>query len=228
MNVYTLSRHALRLWLGLRYAPHIAGALNIPTGNGIIVANHRGALDIPLIVTSTRRPVHFLTAQGLYDKGEKIGRILSRRLPPHFARRLGNRLGQLAAWYLHTTGTIPIEKREKKMTGTTLRAPIKTSCDYLSQGGLVAIFPEGIRSQEETLLPFKSFVALLAARSKAPVIPVGIRGTDCPARGGIRIAYGTPFSLEDFAGSGQDSRQRFVTELEGRVAALSGYQRPQY
>jgi 1-acyl-sn-glycerol-3-phosphate acyltransferase len=226
MKVYRLSRQALRLWLGLRYAPHVAGALNIPGGKGIIVANHRSALDIPLIVTTTRRPVHFLTAQGLYNKGEKIGAMLSRRLPPSIARRLGNLLGRLAAWFLHTTGTIPIEKRDDKMTGTALRASLKTSCDRLSQGGLVVIFPEGMRSQREKLLPFKSFVALLAARSKAPVIPAGIRGTDCPAREGIRIAYGTPLSLEDFGGSGQDSRQRFVTELEGQVAALSGYQRP--
>lgn len=49
---------------------------------------------------------------------------------------------------------------------------------HLKAGGVVGVFPEGgIERPPETLRPFYSGVGLIVSRSKAPVLPVWIRGT---------------------------------------------------
>lgn len=49
---------------------------------------------------------------------------------------------------------------------------------HLKAGGVIGVFPEGgIERPPETLRPFFSGVGLIVSRSKAPVLPVWIRGT---------------------------------------------------
>lgn len=58
------------------------------------------------------------------------------------------------------------------------RKALKAALEFLSQGKIVGLFPEGTRHREGTVGPFSSGVALLALKSGAPVIPLGIKGTN--------------------------------------------------
>lgn len=66
-------------------------------------------------------------------------------------------------------------------------------------------FPEGIRSDDGKLGPFKPGIGLLAARLGVPVIPVYLKGTDSvvakggarPHRGYIEVRFGQPVQISE-------------------------------
>jgi 1-acyl-sn-glycerol-3-phosphate acyltransferase len=93
----------------------------------------------------------------------------------------------------------------------------------------VAIFPEGGISKRRVLGRAKPGISLLAHRAGAPILPIGISGTErlssvrpfLTARWGgprVRVAIGRPF-LPDF-GPGRPDHQAVADEVMGRIAAL--------
>jgi 1-acyl-sn-glycerol-3-phosphate acyltransferase len=51
------------------------------------------------------------------------------------------------------------------------------AAEKVQQGVSVIIFPEGTRSPDGNLQPFKKGLFLIALKSQAPILPIGIRGT---------------------------------------------------
>lgn len=101
----------------------------------------------------------------------------------------------------------------------------------LEAGGVLLIFPEGTRSPDGRLQPFKDGVATLALRSGAAIVPIGVSGTDrvwprnrLPRPGGsVVVRVGAPFRAADVVPDGADRRRArtLVTEeLERRISAL--------
>jgi 1-acyl-sn-glycerol-3-phosphate acyltransferase len=76
-------------------------------------------------------------------------------------------------WHLRRAGHIPIDR------GSTERAveSMKQAATYLHDGICAFVFPEGTRSVDGKLHPFKKGGFKLAVQSGAPVIPVTIIGT---------------------------------------------------
>ncbi|MFI5268182.1 MAG: lysophospholipid acyltransferase family protein, partial [Chloroflexota bacterium] len=89
----------------------------------------------------------------------------------------------------------------------------------LASGGAVGMFPEGHRSQGKGLLPAFDGVALIARRSGAPILPVGIAGTEAVfqsrPRWPIRVRVGDPFA----ARSGRPLAE-VTREMMCRIAEL--------
>lgn len=54
---------------------------------------------------------------------------------------------------------------------------LKLACKLLEEGNKILIFPEGTRSQDGSLVPFKRGIGMLALRTKVPIIPTYIHGT---------------------------------------------------
>ena len=55
---------------------------------------------------------------------------------------------------------------------------VRTALDLLSRDQAVVIFPEGQRSPEKKLIKGMAGAAYLAMKSQAPVLPIGITGTE--------------------------------------------------
>jgi 1-acyl-sn-glycerol-3-phosphate acyltransferase len=67
----------------------------------------------------------------------------------------------------------------------------------LDRGEIVGVFPEGSRSPDGVLREAYRGVALLAARTQAPVVPVGLTGTDrFLPRGAILPRVGTRLGVQ--------------------------------
>lgn len=53
---------------------------------------------------------------------------------------------------------------------------MKTACKLLEDGKKIVLFPEGTRSEDGIVAPFKRGIGLLALKTHAPIIPVYISG----------------------------------------------------
>ena len=97
-------------------------------------------------------------------------------------------------WAMSRIGYIPIERDSpKKAYRSMLRA-----AERVQQGVSVIIFPEGTRSPDGHLQPFKKGVFLIALKSQAPILPIAIRGTaQIMPKGSLR-AY--PGNVQIFIG----------------------------
>jgi 1-acyl-sn-glycerol-3-phosphate acyltransferase len=125
--------------------------------------------------------------------------------------------------FLKAWGAFPLNR-----DGADISA-IRWSLQTLERGGGLAIFPEGTRSPKGIKNPI-SGVALIARKSGAPILPVGITGTESVGppwqiafpRGEFKVNIGTPFT----AGQNYDSEtsrndlEATTNDIMERVASL--------
>lgn len=133
----------------------ISGTENIPKDSAaIICGNHRSYFDIAAIslaVAKTGRAVRFLGKKEVFDAPV---------------------IGPLAS----ALGGIRVER------GTGSDEPLRAATESLMAGDLVALMPQGTiprgRAFFDPVLKGRWGAAKLAAQTRAPVIPVGIWGTE--------------------------------------------------
>ena len=119
-------------------------------------------------------------------------------------------------WLIATLDAIPIDRDGLGLNG------IKESLRRLKRGEMVLIFPEGTRTPDGEVKPFRPGFTVLAARSKAWILPVAIEGAFAawprsrkfPGRGKIHVLYGEPLSPDQVAGLGE---RELAAEVEERV-----------
>jgi 1-acyl-sn-glycerol-3-phosphate acyltransferase len=88
-------------------------------------------------------------------------------------------------WAMSRIGYIPIERSSpKKAYRSMLRA-----AEVVRKGMSVIIFPEGTRSPNGNLQPFKKGVFLIALKSQAPILPITIQGASRIMRKGDWRTY---------------------------------------
>jgi 1-acyl-sn-glycerol-3-phosphate acyltransferase len=96
-------------------------------------------------------------------------------------------------------GAIPVQRRGRDMAATRI------AMRAVSRGFVVGIFPEGKIETRRELLPFHSGIGLMALKTKAPVYPVYLDGSQrgkemIPALAlpqTARIAFAPPVTLSD-------------------------------
>ncbi|MBF6556618.1 MAG: HAD-IB family hydrolase [Acidimicrobiales bacterium] len=133
----------------------ITGMENIPaTGPVLLASNHRSYFDVAaigLVAARLGRPVRFLAKQEVFD-APVVGRL---------ARALGG---------------IPVERGSKSSD------PMRLAAASLRAGEVVIVLPQGTipRGAEffEPVLKGRTGTARLADQTGAPVIPIGLWGTE--------------------------------------------------
>jgi putative phosphoserine phosphatase / 1-acylglycerol-3-phosphate O-acyltransferase len=133
----------------------IRGIDLVPRVGGVIVAsNHRSYFDavaLALVARELDRPVRFLAKRELFS-------------------------APAVGWVLRAIGGIPVDR------GSGSRAPLEAAEASLRAGEVVVILPEGTiprgEAAEDSVLHGRTGVARLAAATGAPVIPVGLWGTE--------------------------------------------------
>ncbi len=126
----------------------------------------------------------------------------------------------VVGWVLRATYVIPI-KRESPG-----RSSVQASISRLQHGNLLGIFPEGTRTVDGQVGPFRPGFVMTLKRCPVPVIPVGIDGADqAMPRGSlwirpkaIRVVVGEPIPPSQFADLQDREREsQWVETIRQRV-----------
>lgn len=149
-------------WVGVRVVVH--GIEHLPQGASIVMANHASNLDPPSLLARIPRQVV------IYLKASLM------KIP-------------ILGYAMTLAGFIPVSRdgtveSAKQSSEAALRALRGNRC--------VVVFPEGTRSRDGALLPFKKGPFFLAMESNAPVVPVAIRGArELLPKGSLNLKAGT-------------------------------------
>jgi 1-acyl-sn-glycerol-3-phosphate acyltransferase len=139
-----------------------------------------------------------------------------------FLAKKGVFSGPLASWFLRSYGAFPLDRGR-----ADIRA-YRWTLEKLERDQAVVLFPEGTRGSGgmQKALPG---VARLALRSQAPLLPVGITGTErlgtvfrvLNPTGKIRVNIGSVFSLPSIEGRlGREVVESLTDTIMQRIAAL--------
>lgn len=120
------------------------------------------------------------------------------------------------AAFLRFNDTIPLDRESSGLAG------VKETLRRLKKDEAVVMFPEGTRSKDGELLPLMPGFYLLAKRTKATLMPLGIDGCFTayppgawlPRPGKIDAVMGKPIPFEEYA---ELSEQETTELLEARL-----------
>ncbi|HEV7168092.1 MAG TPA: lysophospholipid acyltransferase family protein [Micrococcaceae bacterium] len=211
MALYDATKSVTRGLISGLCRPTVQGLEHVPAEGPIIVAaNHLSFLDSVIVQALMPRPVAFFAkAEYFTTKGIK---------------------GRLMKTFFEGVGSIPVERGEQAASVQAL----KTLLDILATGSGVGIYPEGTRSRDGILYRGRTGVGWLALTTGAPVVPVGLIGTQKlqPAgRNAIRpqhftVRIGAPLYFEKTGpGHSLPARRAATDRIMDAIAALSGQQR---
>ena len=189
---YQLWRRLLKLVAVFVYRVRFSGQENIPATGGVLVVSNHQSHFDPPLV-----------GIGCRRQMNYVARRTLFSFPPF-------------GWFLHSVGAIPIDRDGIGLGG------IKESLKLLKRGEMVLIFPEGTRTSDGEIKPFRPGFTALAARSNAAILPVAVDGAfqvwprtkKYPGLGKIRVHFGTPIPHTEIAG--RDERE-LLAEIERRV-----------
>ncbi|NLP83757.1 1-acyl-sn-glycerol-3-phosphate acyltransferase [Microbacterium sp. CFH 90308] len=206
---YALGRFVVAPLARLVYRPHVEGRGNVPKSGPVIFAsNHLSFIDSIAIPVAAPRPVHFLAKSSYFD-GPGLG-------------------GWLSKQFFTAIGAVPVQRG----AGQAALDALEQQRALLEQGSTVALYPEGTRSLDGRLYKGRTGVAFLALQTGAPVVPVGLIGTDDVMPVGakmpslthrVTVKFGEPLDLGHHGPATSGRARRAATdEIMAAIHALSG------
>ncbi len=165
----------------------------------LFVANHRSMADIFLLCLLPWE-VKFLSKDSVF------------RVP-------------LLGWLMRTAGDISLSRGDKD----SARAAIEQMRGRLTQGASVIVFPEGTRSADGSLAPFREGAFRLALELGIDVVPLAIRGTETALPKHSLIFSPTTASVAvlppvETAGSGAAEASGLAERVRGDIGRRLGLQ----
>ncbi|WP_430787319.1 lysophospholipid acyltransferase family protein [Actinoplanes sp. G11-F43] len=183
----------------------VEGAENVPASGPVLLAsNHLSVTDSTFLPMALGRHVTFM-AKAEYFTG---------RGP----------WGRLVSWFMSRDGQVAVDRDDTRAAVRSL-----DSClEVLEKGAAFGIYPEGTRSPDGRLYRGRTGVAWLALKSKAPVVPVAMFGTDrvlppgsiVPRPARVRVVFGKPVQLSAI-GTDPDSARDRRAATDAIVAAIA-------
>lgn len=189
--------HGLLAAAGVRLSVEVDPA--VEPGRGVVfLANHQGYFDVPVLLATLPGQVRFVAKKNLFA------------IP-------------VFGWALRAGGFIPVDREDRRQAIEVYAA----ASARLRAGASVLFFPEGTRSHDGRLHRFQRGGFLVAQKSGAAIVPVGIRGTYevLPRRrfvvtpGPVRVRIGAPIPTADYPVS---RKQELMARVRDEIARLAG------
>ena len=163
-----------------------------PSRPTIYVSNHQSTSDIPALLTALPVNVRFVAKKQL------------RWVP-------------IVGWYLQLAGHIIVDRSNTRAA----IASLDEAARKIRAGTSIIVFPEGTRSPDGRILPFKKGPFALAIKAGVTICPVTIEGSGklMPKRswrilpGEIRVKIGEPIDASQFKEQDRDQLMRLVRNV---------------
>jgi len=184
--------------------PLFRGLLNLRVGGAehlrglsppvLFAANHQSHLDTPAIFTALPRHWRYRVAPAM---SQDYFRAWLDPRTSSWIRRMSSMFQYLLAISIFNAYPLP-----QRMAG--VRRALKYTGELISRGYCPLVYPEGARTPDGSLHPFKTGIGLMATRLGVPVVPIHIAGMfeiysihhGWPQRGSVRITIGQPLHFE--------------------------------
>lgn len=137
----------------------VYGSANIPAAGACVLSpSHRSNLDTPLLAMVTKRRIRYMGKESLWKS-------------------------RFGGWFLTTLGGFPVSR------GAADREAMRAAQAVLERGEPLVMFPEGTRQvgavvESENM---KDGPAFLACRTGAPIVPMGMAGTEGAMPKGAKV-----------------------------------------
>lgn len=179
----------------------VQGLEHVPfQGGAVIVSNHIGRLDAPLVFYLLDRQDIIMLAAEKY------------------------RESAFFSWFARQLDAIWVDRFNADF------AALREALSRLRKGGLLVIAPEGTRSKDGKLGPGQSGASYLAAKAGVPVLPVAVTGTeDYLVKDRLRhfkrlhliLRVGKPFCLPPLTTNHRNAQlETYTDEMMCQIAAL--------
>ncbi|XP_057967253.1 1-acyl-sn-glycerol-3-phosphate acyltransferase BAT2, chloroplastic [Malania oleifera] len=190
-----------KIWATLTITPFLnvkyEGLDNLPAPDApaVYVSNHQSFLDIYTLLT-LGRSFKFISKRAIF-------------------------LFPIVGWAMFLLGIIPL----KRMDNRSQLDCLKRCIDLVKKGASVFFFPEGTRSKDGKLAAFKRGAFSIAAKTRAPVIPITLMGTGkiMPAgmeailnRGAVKVVIHKPIEGTDADVLCNEARSTIAEVLSNR------------
>jgi 1-acyl-sn-glycerol-3-phosphate acyltransferase len=201
--------HLMRLWARIHLLVSgitvvVNGRENVSSPPYLVMCNHQSALDIYAIIVALPFQFKWVAKRELF-----------------FIPFVG--------WVMKRAGYVSLDRKHPR---EALKA-IEDAAQKIRGGMNILIFPEGTRSQDGTLLPFKKGVFSLALRARVPIVPVGISGSSRlqpkgsfipKQKGVIYVRIGKPIETEHESRSAKTDIMHTVRQAIEGLMAGQGHQ----
>lgn len=193
--------------IGVRLGLRLSGLRYTVTGYEHLQVN-RAAVYAVNHASNVEPPILFDALSPLFPRLRVLYKAELRKLP-------------VLTWAFDLAGFVPLERGNRDQS----LPAIERAAGALRDGNSFLIFPEGTRSRDGRLLPFKKGGFIMALKAQAPVVPVAISGTRAAMRKGslwiqpvrIRVAIGSPVET---AGLTLDDRDALTVTVRAEVERL--------
>lgn len=126
----------------------VAGHENLPVGAAVYMPNHQSNFDILSLYAGLPVQFRWLAKEELF------------RIP-------------LFGFAMRRTDYIPVDRSDRKKAILSMTEAARR----VREGTSVIVFPEGTRSPDGALLPFKKGAFMLAIDAESPIVPIAIVGS---------------------------------------------------
>jgi len=207
-NPYSTSVNVLgRIWSrSLLFAAGVKvtveGLENIdPNTSYVFVGNHQSHYDVPAVFSSVKNTMRFFTKKELFS------------IP-------------LFGWAMSSAGMIKIDRSNRKEAINSMNLAVET----IHKGVSLVVFPEGTRSTDGKIQPFKKGGFVIAIRGKIPILPMSISGSSFILKkhslmiepGVIKIVFDKPIDTSKYSKAEKEklievTRQVIIKNIDKKI-----------
>jgi 1-acyl-sn-glycerol-3-phosphate acyltransferase len=173
------------------YRRRVRGRENIPPEGtaAIFAANHRSYIDPGLAGSAVPYPIFYFVKEELF------------RVP-------------VFGWFIRRVNSVPVRRGEHDVTA------FKAAMEVLKHGHGLMLFPEGGRRLDpKRQWKAKAGVGMLACKTGARIVPVGIKNSDRIGRlARLEVSFGKPIHPPKEAS--REDYQKLADEVMSRIKEL--------